>query len=558
MLFSKLVEVFDKLRATSKRNEKIDIIAEFIKQNERDPYIQRALVYLTGKPFAKTDKRKLGLAEAGAVNIITQLALTSKEKVVESYKKTGHLGDTAEAMMKAKTQTSFMEPDPLHVETVSLEFSSVSQTAKLTGKADTIISLLRCANPSEAKYILALAMEQWPKGVGIGENIVEQAIAKATGTTPESVARAHMFTGDIAAAYVLAYRGQSSLDAQQVEFFIPFTPQLADSQGSLEEVLQKFPEFQHFDIKYDGFRVLAHKEGDTVRLFGRQLEEYTEQFPEVVEAMQKAFPGINIIIDGEIIAVHKESGRALPFQILSQRIKRKDNIAEMREKIPVKYMVFDLLYVGSMNLYDLPYYYRFSHLNVGMSLIKQDVIEVTRYIETTDKEAIQKFFAWSIENGNEGLIAKNNRLLYDFGGRNSAIKLKSVLDPLDLAIISAEWGTGKRQGVYGTFEVGCYDEDYGGYRSLGNVGTGFSDDDLKTYTELLQPLISESEGNRDYFITDPEKIIIEVAFEEIQKSPANDSGYALRFPKHKGRRVDKDADTLERVENMVKLQKRHV
>lgn len=555
MKFIELANLFEQLRSTKGNNDKAAIIGKFI--NEHDG---AGLTFITNRPFIRKDSRVTKVADAAIKNIIKDAANTDEKTVVEAIKETGYFCTAAEKLMGgAKKQTSFLEPVELTVEQVEAVFSKlteISGSGSNAARQKLIADTMRQMTPVEAKYFVAILCEQMPKGVGVGDGLSEQGIACATGTDSRLTSRVHNIKNDINVVLTIARKGDKALDAIDVTVFEPFWPMLAEGlkKGrTMKDVIKPGHKILA-DKKYDGFRLLIHLENGIVKLYSRQLEDKTDGFPEIVAAVKAAFPGVKkLIIDGECIGVSDE-GRAIPFKKISTRIQKKDGSAAT---VKVKVKLFDILALeGHEYLFKLPYAERKALL--ASVLVPNDTFVPAECIITDDIMKVQEFFDLSREEGNEGLIIKELDGTYDFGDRHW-IKAKGVLDTIDCVIYGAEWGYGKRQGVFGTFYIACLDGN-GGYVPLGKCGNGFKDlkdkggITLDEMTEMLRPLIMSDDGEVAMFNW-AHAPVIEVASEEITFNA--DGGCAMRFPKFISLRTDKKADLYERVMTIFDGQSRH-
>ncbi|MFC1800424.1 ATP-dependent DNA ligase [Nanoarchaeota archaeon] len=316
-----------------------------------------------------------------------------------------------------------------------------------------------------------------------------------------------------------------------------------------------------FEFKYDGFRMEMHRDKDKITLYTRRLEDVTRQFPDVVELIKNNIKSTNFILDAEVIGIDPKTKKWMPFQQISQRIRRKYNIQEMTQKVPIMINLFDALEIDGENLLNTPFKERRAKIKKITNPVKEK-LQLAEQIVTDDVEKAQKFYDKALKLGNEGLMAKNLESPYKPGSRvGHGVKLKPTMDNLDLVIVGAEWGTGKRSSWLSSFILACLDEETGEFVEIGRVGTGFKEKDeeegvsFNELTEMLKPLIISEKGK---IATIKPKIIIEVAFEEVQKSPTYNSGFALRFPRLVRLRDDKpasEASSLEMVEELYHTQR---
>ncbi|MCX6707583.1 MAG: ATP-dependent DNA ligase, partial [Candidatus Woesearchaeota archaeon] len=298
-----------------------------------------------------------------------------------------------------------------------------------------------------------------------------------------------------------------------------------------------------FEYKYDGFRIQAHKNNDRITLFTRRLDEVTKQFPEVVEYIKKNVKGKSFVLDSEAVGFDQKTGKYLPFQSISQRIKRKYDIDSMAKQFPVELNVFDIVSYDGKNMMQEPFRKRRELLNKIVTQVVKKIVLAKQIITDSEKEA-KEFYEESLRMGEEGIMAKTLDGIYNPGRRvGYGVKIKPTMETLDLAIVGAEWGTGKRSGWMSSFVLACRDSDTGEFLEIGRVGTGIKELEgsgitFENLTEMLKPLIIEEKG-RDVKIRP--KIVIEINYEEIQKSPTYSSGFALRFPRLVRLREEKGA-----------------
>ncbi|MEA3378588.1 MAG: ATP-dependent DNA ligase [Nanoarchaeota archaeon] len=311
--------------------------------------------------------------------------------------------------------------------------------------------------------------------------------------------------------------------------------------------------------KYDGFRMQIHGFDNKVKLFTRRLDDVTKQFPDVVSAIKKYVRSKNFIIDAEIVGLNPKTKRIEPFQKISKRIKRKYDIEKLIKELPVKAVVFDAMLINGNNLLDMPLEERFKKLK---SIIKNKkyIIELIRQLKTSNKKKMENFYKKSLAEGHEGIMIKNIKGIYKPGKRvGYGVKIKPVLEALDLVIVGAEWGEGKRARWLSSFTLACRDQD--NFKEIGKVGTGIKEktEEGVSFSELtnsLKPIIIQETGR---IVKVKPRIIVEVHYEEIQKSPSYSSGFALRFPRViRLRTMEKglsDVSSLEQVKKLYQQQK---
>lgn len=337
---------------------------------------------------------------------------------------------------------------------------------------------------------------------------------------------------------------------------------LAEKAPSLKDAIESFDKVA-LEYKYDGARFVVQKKDDKIWIYTRRLENITKAFPDVVKLCKANLKAKDCIVDGEALAINPKTKRPLPFQMLSQRIKRKYDIEKIAKDIPIELNLFDIIYLNGKFLFDFPLEERRKLLAKSVNEISGK-IQLAKQLITKDIKKAEKFYKEALKAGQEGLIVKNLEAKYHPGRRVAGgwLKVKPVLESLDLAIIGAVWGTGRRTGWLGSFILGCRDPDTGKFLECGMLGTGVkekktlpNDMTFADLSKLLKPSIESEKGNE---IKIKPKIIIEVSYEEIQKSPTYSSGFALRFPRLLRVRFDKgaeEADDLERLKRIYEMQK---
>ncbi|MBN1645479.1 ATP-dependent DNA ligase [Candidatus Woesearchaeota archaeon] len=579
MKYSKLVEVYKAVESTSKRLEKTKILADFLKivhENE----LETILLLLQGKVFPEWDKRKLGVA---AKLVIKSISLTGGKKpsdVEKKWKTIGDLGEVSKDLVGRKSQATLFSAD-LTVEKVyknMVKISSVEGHGSVDTKVKLIAELLSNASPDEAIYIVRTVLEDLR--VGIAEGTLRDAITWAflikeyeiaskgkvmSWKGPEGsyneykeefelVENAFNKTNDFGIVAVAAKKGTSRLKKTGMQVGKPIQVMLGPKERNIKNAFERVGRPAALEYKYDGFRIQTHKDGGKILLFTRRLEEVTAQFPELVKRIKKFVKGDSYIIDSEVVGYNPNTGNYMPFQNISQRIRRKYDIEKLAEQLPVEMNIFDVLYYEGKEYINEPFWKRREKLK---KIVTEEPLQVKladQLITGNDKEA-DHFYQQSLKAGNEGLMFKKLDAPYRPGKRvGNMVKMKPVMETLDLVVVGAEWGTGKRSGWLTSFTLGC--ESDGEVLEIGKVGTGLKE--LETegevtfneLTELLKPLIVKEKGK---LVEVKPKIVLEIAYEEIQKSPTYSSGYALRFPRVLKIRYDRgliDCSTLDEVQDL--------
>ncbi len=544
--FAQFCDVLEKISSTLEMTAKI---AGFLRKIEDDDDLYNVVLFITGKVYPPWDERELGVG-VGLVYEALKLATgAERSRVEELLRETGDLGRAAEILIRGKRQmTLFQEELTIRkvrevFDTMSALTGEGSQKRKVRLLADLYVS----ATPVEARYLTRLVLGEMR--LGVGEGIVRDAIAKAWGISSELVERAYMITNDFGRVAVVAKNeGKEGLEKLKIQLHIPVKMMLAQVAESVEDAVREMGKVA-VEWKFDGTRVQIHWGNGRVTIFSRRLENVTKALPEVVEAVKNSIKE-GVILDGEAVAM--KEGKPMPFQHILRRFRRKHEVSKMVEKIPIKVYLFDILFHDGEETIDLPLKERRAILESVVN--ESDVIVVAEQTVTESVERIEEVYHSALDAGHEGVMMKKPDSPYIPGKRGKLwLKLKPVMENLDLVVVGGEWGEGKRSHLISSYELACLDE-HGRLLRVGKVATGFTDEELEELTELFKPLIEYQEGKKVKFRP---KYIFEVAYQEIQKSPKYESGFALRFPRFVRLREDKsidEADTIERVAKLYEAQ----
>jgi len=551
MDFSTLVEIYEKLEKTTSRLEMTSIVSEFL-STVPDDKLPVILLFLMGRVFPIWSDKELGVGSKLVIKAISNVSGIPEFRIEDKIRETGDTGLAAESLLVKKVQTTLFQ-EKLTVEKVhhNLEkLASVEGKGAQDKKISYITELLSFAEPVEAKYIIRLILEELR--LGVGEGIVRDAIARAFNVDAKLVERAYSLISDIGeVARIAKNEGNEGLKKAKIIPGRPIEVMLAQKVENVSEALKKLG-IAAFEIKYDGARLQIHKYNNVVELFTRRLENVTRQFPEVVKYAEKNIKANSAIVEGEMVAIiSKENRHPRPFQDLSKRIKRKYNIEEMIEKIPVEVNLFDIVYYNGKQLIDEKFNERRKILRKIIN--ETNLFRLSDQLVTDDAKKAEEFYERALDLGHEGVMAKNLDAPYQPGSRVGYMyKIKPIMETLDLVIVGATWGEGRRAHWLGSYLLAVRDPDTGDFLTIGRMATGFTDDQLKEMTSILKPLITEQIGKE---VKLKPKIVVEVGYEEIQRSPTYESGYALRFPRLIRIRDDKqvkDADTLQRIEEILR------
>ncbi|MFM9874769.1 MAG: ATP-dependent DNA ligase [Nitrosarchaeum sp.] len=582
MEFSILADAFSKMELTTKRLELTQYLVELFKKTPHD-VISRTVYLLQGKLRPDFEGVELGVAEKLAIRAIAKSAGldNAEKKIEEEYRKSGDLGHAASKILEQKKQTTFI------VEYITIErvYENLYTIAKLEGsktqdrKIKYISGLLNDASPVEAKFILKILLGTLR--LGIAENTVMDALAIAFTDNKENrkaLEHAYNVSSDLGkVAETIAKKGLAGIEEFKINLFNPIRPMLADRVKSEEEAIEKLGIKFAAEYKLDGERVQLHIEGDKVVLFSRSLENITSYYPDIVEKIPKTILAQKVILEAEAVAINENTGEFLPFQELMHR-RRKYEIEKAVLQYPITVNFFDVLYYDGKSCLELEYKERRGLLE---KIIKED--DFAKYVPMSyisSQNEIEEFLENSINSGCEGVMLKMLDKPYHAGARGSFwLKLKreyrnELGDSLDLVVIGAFFGKGRRTGKYGTFLLASCDYDTDTFTSICKVGTGFKDEDLDQIYQILSNKVTikknpriDSKMEADVWF-EPE-LVMEIVASEITLSPIHmaarnkirkDTGLALRFPKFTGKiRLEKDADdasTNEEVLTLFKGQKK--
>jgi DNA ligase-1 len=405
-------------------------------------------------------------------------------------------------------------------------------------RAALLRGLLARATAGEQELLVRLLIGELRQGAL--QAVVGDAVARAFDAPGDAVRRAAMLAGGLPmVAAALAKSGAAGLTRFQLQLFHPLQPMLADSAADPEAALDRLGQAA-FEYKLDGARVQVHKDGERVEVYSRQLNRVTAAVPEIVECVA-ALPARRLVLDGEAIALGRD-GRPLPFQTTMRRFGRKLDVARLRQELPLAVTFFDLLRADDETLLDRPLGERWSALGAataGRQLVPRLV--------TADREEADGFYARALADGHEGVMAKGLGAAYSAGRRGREwLKLKPA-HTLDLVVLAAEWGSGRRQGWLSNLHLGARDAAEGGFVMLGKTFKGMTDAVLRWQTEAL---LARELGRDDYVVHVRPELVVEIAFNDVQRSPQYPGGVALRFARVKRYRPDKSAaqaDTIAAV-----------
>ena len=576
MKFSVLSDSLEKMELTTKRLELTDILVELIKKTPTNR-ISKVIYLIQGKIRPNFEGVELGIAEKLVIRAISKSSGTTIKKIEADYNDDGDLGKTGANILKQKTQTTFL------AETITLDrvYNTLLKISNLEGKGSQdmkmkyISSLLNDATPIESKFVLKILLGTLR--LGIAENTVMDALAIAfTGKKEnrEIVENAYNVSSDLGkVSEVLATEGLDGILKFDTSLFSPIRPMLADRVKSEQDAIKKIENEFAAEYKLDGERAQIHKKNNEIILFSRSLENITKYYPDIVEKISNSINANEGIFEAEIVAINESTGNFLPFQELMHR-RRKHKLEQAILDYPITVNFFDLLYYNGNDFLEKPYSERRKNLE---SIIKENNFARLIPMSIVKKEEdISEILENSINSGCEGLMLKVLNSPYRAGTRgNNWLKLKreyqnELGDSLDLVVVGAFFGRGRRTGKYGTLLLSTYNSESDTFPTICKVGTGFTDENLDQLFQILSNKVIlkknprvESSIEADIWF-EPE-LVLEIVASEITLSPIHktgldmirkDTGFALRFPKFTGKiRTEKSVEDASVDEEVIALYK---
>jgi DNA ligase-1 len=559
MDYSKICKVYEELEATSKGLEKTDILSGFLGEIHNDPEF---IYLLRGQLFADYESKEIGISHQLVIKAISRAAGVSEDAIVEDFRKLGELGLVAEKVLgEGKKQKGLFEKE-LTVEKVMenlRKLPGIEGSGTVDLKIGYIVDLLHSATKEEAKYVVRSVLGDLKIGVGVG--ILRDAIAVHC-FDPKDLEDKKACVLAVQEAYDKAtdfrevFERACSDTLEKIKLLPgkPLKVMLFPKAANVEDAFRIVGRPAAFEYKYDGFRVMVNKSEDgEVKIFTRALENVTKQFPEIVEYVESNVSGKAFILDCEAVGFDAKTNEYTDFQAISQRIRRKYGIAEMRKELPIELVVFDVVFLDSESLIDVASEKRWEILE-RIVKVEDKKIVLAKRIVSSDNDEVERFYDEALEDNQEGLMGKRLDAVYKPGARiGHAVKLKPEDKDLDLVITGAEWGTGKRAGWLTSFDISCKGED-GELLEVGRVSTGLKelkDEGLSfgEMTDMLERLVLRVEG-RHVFVK-PE-VVVSVQFQNVQRSPTNSSGFALRFPRILRLRSDRGAGDVANIEEIEK------
>lgn len=562
MDYIRLVELYEKLERIPSKLEKTHILAKFLRETSSHE-LEKVVLLVQGRVFPKFTSYELGIATQMIIRAISRFTGFPREKVEDLFREKGDLGLVAEEC-RAKMKQVVLLYEKLTVDKV---FNELQKLAFLTGpgsqdrKLNLIGELLTSAEPKEAKYIVRTILGELR--VGVAEGILRDSVVEAFLLKEGMSKREKQMLTDLVnyawnilsdygeVARIAKEEGIEGLKKVRLQPGRPYQVMLGLAAKSIDDIVREFGKIAA-EWKYDGMRAIIEKKDDKIWIFSRRLENVTKQFPDIVELAKEGLPVDECIVEGEILGIDAKTGYPLPFQALSQRIQRKYGIEKMAKEIPVQVNIFDIVYLNGEMLLDRPFIERRKILEKTVKTIPRK-FQLSKQIITDDLEKLEEFYQEALSAKQEGLMLKVLDAPYTFGRHvGTMYKIKPIMETLDLVIVGAEWGTGSRAKWLSSYVIACRDPNTGKYLPVGMMGTGLSEEQFQKMTETLKPLIISQKGR--YVKVRPE-IVVEVGYQEIQKSPNYESGMALRFPRLIRIRTDKSADECDTIDRVMALYK---
>jgi DNA ligase-1 len=573
--FLELAVMLDKIESTTKRLEMVDLISGILKKTEED--IKETVFLLQGKVAPDYEGLELGIAEKIAIKALSSLGGLREEEIEAELIRKGDLGKIGEEILKSKKQSALFSED-LTIKKVydsllkiSMESGGGSQKRKL----QILLDLLHSAEPVEVRYILRIVTGKMR--IGVADMTIVDAIAVAYGSKEKSdmVENAYNIMPDLPE---LAYRamagGIDSLATIKITPGIPVRSMLAERLPTLEGIFEKMGGRFAIEYKYDGLRTQVHKIGNKVQLFSRRLENVTSQFPDIAKEIMESVKVENAILDGEAVPFNMETNEMLPFQEISRRRGRKFDLNETIERIPVVIFLFDAMLIDGKNLMGIPYAER--RLRLTNSVEESDKVKIAKSRVVTDVQSAEKFFNEALEAGCEGIMAKSieDKSIYKAGAREFLwIKYKreyqlEMEDTVDLVVVGAFGGQGKRSGGYGALLMAVYSKEEDKFKTICKLGSGFTEEQvdnlprmLKKYSVKQKDPRVESDIAADFWFVP--SLMLEVKGAEITLSPTHTCcqnvvkkgvGLAIRFPRFTGRwRTDKGIEEATNEQEILEM-----
>jgi len=589
MRFRDVVKVLEAIEATTQRITMVKLLTNLLKSCP-PAVIDKVVYFVLGDLRPSWEGVELGVGEKLTMRALSYATGVPLRQIEELYKKLGDLGEVARRVVQSVQQKASQKGGSIlsylgvsaasrKELTIGRVYDTLLQIARATGegaqdtKVKLLASLFSNATPEEAKYIARFVVGRLR--LGVADMTILEALATVFKVKREELEKAYHVYPDLGyIAKLLATRGPQALREIRITPGVPVQPMLAERLSSASEILAKLGGVALCEYKYDGERAQIHRLPDgRIKIFSRRLEDITHAYPDVVKYVSEAVNAREYIVEGEIVAYDPDTGEFRPFQELMHR-RRKHNIAEAMKEIPVKVFLFDVIYVNGEDLTSFPLVERRRRLVEIFSPTENVELATWRIID--DVEELEKFFHEAISNECEGLVCKSLKQdsVYEMGARGWLwIKFKrdyrsELTDTLDLVVVGAFYGRGKRAGTYGALLMAAYDPETDMFYTVCKVGSGFTDEDLAKLPKLLEPyripnkhprVVSKLEADVWFVPT----LVLEIVGAEITLSPLHTCamnlvkpgfGLAIRFPRFTGRyRFDKRPEQATTVKEIYEM-----
>ncbi len=561
-------ELAERVAGTTRTSEKTSLLAGYLALLP-PAELRVAATFLAGRPFAEVDQRSVGLGWATIAAVVSHLAAAPAGALGEAYDRSSDLGQAVADVLSLRCEA----PDPDLYPTlkeVSEAFAAVESAAGSAAKGAVFAALLERCDAAIAKYVVKILTGELR--IGLREGLLEAAIAQAFDQPQAAVSMAAMLTGDTGETAVLA--SEVRLNEARLRLMHPIKFMLASPSEDAAAIISRLGPTVWVEDKYDGIRAQLHRRGSEVRLYSRDLHDVSDQFPEIVEAARPLdWDGI---LDGEILAY--ADGHVLPFLALQARLGRKGPTAAVQSEIPVVYVAFDLLAIGPRSPGPDG-----SHIGQGSvagngttatavspllgaalaerrqrleALSLPAAEEGSRFalshlVTASSVEELDRVFTEARARRNEGLMVKDPHSFYSPGRRGLGwLKMKRALATLDCVVVGVELGHGKRHGVLSDYTFAVRDEVAGRLVTIGKAYTGLTDAEIAEMTTWFEARTVRQLGR---FRQVEPLVVVEVAFDVIQRSTRHQSGFALRFPRIVALRTDKSPNEIDTLANVERL-----
>lgn len=535
MLYSEFTDLYESLAKTSKRLEKTSILAEFLKKLKHAP--KEFIYLLKGRTFPDYDPREFGISDKLVIKAIAKAFGVKEFDLYKKFKKIGDLGEIAEEVIGKRKQTilfhSKLETEKIFVNLKKLV--EIEGKGSIEKKLDLISELLNSASGKEAKYIVRTLLSDLR--VGVADGIIRDALTEAFFKDKKEdmtakIEGAYDLSNDYAVVLEAITKGEKELEKISIIPGRPMKVMLPVKVSKIEEAFRICGKPAAIEHKYDGFRVMLNKDDKgKITLFTRRLENVTNQFPDIVKTVKENVRGKSFILDSEVVGYDPKTKKYLPFEAISQRIKRKYDIEKLQKSLPVEINIFDIIFYNDKVIAHLPFKERRKLLEKIIKIEKLKIRPSMQFIAEDEQKALN-FYKEALRLGEEGIMIKSLDAPYQPGRRvGFMVKIKPDVADLDLVIVGAEYGSGKRAGWLTSYILACKSENK--FLEIGKVSSGLKEKEeegttYKEMTKLLKSLIVEEKGKE---VKVKPKLVVSVTYQNIQNSPSYSSGYALRFPR---------------------------